>query len=83
VEAVTNKFFLLFLQGETTAPQDITSNIERSRHLDDPQQEKIYKAEVAQVTPGKQQQAGGGDQAENVAGAGRSVTGEWWGGVGG
>lgn len=33
-------------QGETSAPHDVTSNIERSKHLDDAQQAKIYKAEV-------------------------------------
>jgi hypothetical protein len=33
-------------QGETAASWDVTSNIERSKHLDDEQQAKIYKAEV-------------------------------------
>jgi hypothetical protein len=37
---------LNLLQGETAAPHDVTSNIDRSRHLDDPQQAKIYNAEV-------------------------------------
>lgn len=53
----------------------MTSNIERSRHLDDPGQKKIYDAEVVKVSPGKQQGPGGGDTRENVAGGGRSVTG--------
>jgi hypothetical protein len=34
------------LQGETAAPHDVTSNVERSKHLEDPQQAKIYDAEV-------------------------------------
>lgn len=34
------------LQGETAAPHDVTSNVERSKHLADPQQAKIYDAEV-------------------------------------
>ena len=58
--------------------------MERSRHLGDPQEKKIYEGEVAKVSPGKQQQEGGNDQAENVAGAGRSITGMWgagWGAV--
>jgi hypothetical protein len=33
-------------QGETSASHDVTSNIERSKHLDNDQQAKIYKAEV-------------------------------------
>jgi hypothetical protein len=33
-------------QGETYSPQDVTSNVERSRHLDDPTQRRIYEAEV-------------------------------------
>lgn len=40
---------LLCMQGETAASYDVTSNIERSKHLDDDQQAKIYKAEVRQI----------------------------------
>lgn len=36
------------VQGETAASHDVTSNVERSKHLDDEQQAKIYKAEVSE-----------------------------------
>ncbi|GBF91626.1 hypothetical protein Rsub_04366 [Raphidocelis subcapitata] len=41
-------------QGETQAPQDVTSNVERSRHLEDPLQRRIYDAETYRVSPGAQ-----------------------------
>lgn len=34
------------MQGETAAPHDVTSNVERSKHLHDPQEAKVYDAEV-------------------------------------
>jgi hypothetical protein len=40
-------------QGETAAAHDVTSNIERSKHLDNDQQAKIYKAEVRVATIGR------------------------------
>jgi hypothetical protein len=39
--------FAVCSQGETSAAHDVTSNIERSKHLDDEQQAKIYQAEVS------------------------------------
>lgn len=44
--------FLVLHQGETAASHDVTCNIERSKHLDDPQQAKIYKAEVSDLGGG-------------------------------
>jgi len=38
------------VQGETAASHDVTSNVERSKHLDDELQAKIYKAEVSEDT---------------------------------
>lgn len=35
------------MQGETAASHDVTSNVERSKHLDNPQEAKIYDAEVS------------------------------------
>ncbi|WIA15332.1 hypothetical protein OEZ85_001998 [Tetradesmus obliquus] len=66
--------------GETAAPHDVTSNVERSKHLADPQQAKIYDAEVYRVSPGSQvhplsdqEQARAASGA--VAGAKHQVTG--------
>ncbi|WIA35535.1 hypothetical protein OEZ86_003961 [Tetradesmus obliquus] len=66
--------------GETAAPHDVTSNVERSKHLADPQQAKIYDAEVYRVAPGSQahplsdqEQARAASGA--VAGAKHQVTG--------
>ncbi|KAF8056443.1 Napepld [Scenedesmus sp. PABB004] len=66
-------------QGETAAPWDVTSNVERSKHLDDPAQAKIYEAETYRVSPGSQAPSGqaGSAAAKSgaVAGAQRAVTG--------
>lgn len=46
VDAAAN-FFPTNPQGETSAPQDVTSNVERSRHIgDDQEQKRIYDGEV-------------------------------------
>lgn len=34
-------------QGETSASHDVTSNVERSKHLDQGQEKKLYDAEVS------------------------------------
>eukprot|EP00775_Hariotina_reticulata_P002826 gene2826-3119_t len=69
--------------GETAAAHDVTSNIERSKQLGDPQQAKIYNAEVYHVSPGAQSssaqastnQGKAAGSAGAVAGDNRPVTG--------
>eukprot|EP00879_Flechtneria_rotunda_P000049 GHRR01000079.1.p1 GENE.GHRR01000079.1~~GHRR01000079.1.p1 ORF type:complete len:1291 (+),score=611.78 GHRR01000079.1:263-4135(+) len=69
--------------GETHAAHDVTSNVERSKHLADPKEAKVYDAETYRVSPGGQassdQAATNADKASGKAGAvagdNRQVTG--------
>ncbi|KAF6251276.1 hypothetical protein COO60DRAFT_655584 [Scenedesmus sp. NREL 46B-D3] len=56
--------------GETAAAHDVTSNVERSKHLEQPQQAKVYDAEVYRVAPGSQaHQLSDQEQSRAAAGA--------------